>query len=442
MPDHHEPGEGPAREGQAGADVPDGAGERERLGWDTATDWPDRPDVTRADGRTEVHHDAGQSVVHEGGGHVTVTDGDVSVRSSSEGVQISHPGGDITVDSKGRLTGVPDDAVVVKGRRRTWTLETGGPDPIRVSRDADGVVTVSHGDTTVRELKGVTVADAGDGLYTKAYPDGTTQVTQVDAAGGSTTLFDDGSTLHRYPDGAFEIYGDPGLKHGAHDYDGTVDPSAGLSESGLTHNGKLDDQAHVPDAIQNLVDKGVVSIDEKGVVRVNQKVTESFTLPETAESYRQVGLQERGMNDLTQYIREKNMDARADDKSWGKADIARYRREAEQHLTDYFQGEGLPPDKARSLAKDTLAHHEALHGPDRVIGGNPDNLTGFGKDTTPGNTVNSAMGRHWASGDAVREFNRRMNDAFQDIPEDLRGDVRVNTEFQVNNKTANFTGLP
>ncbi|MFC2640497.1 MAG: hypothetical protein ACFN04_02860, partial [Propionibacterium acidifaciens] len=92
--------------------------------------------------------------------------------------------------------------------------------------------------------------------------------------------------------------------------------------------------------------------------------------------------------------------------------------------------------------KDMLSHHEALHGPDRVIGGNPDNFTGFGADTVPGNTANSAMGRHWSKPDVVRNFNNHMSDAVSEIPRELRGDVRVNTEFLVNGKTTNFTGLP
>ena len=259
--------------------------------------------------------------------------------------------------------------------------------------------------------------------------------------GGYTTLFEDGSTLHRYPDGGFEIYGDPRLDRGR-GFDGTVDPSEGLSDSGLTHNGKLDDPANVPPQIQSLVDKGLVSIDDNGVVRVNRKVTESFDLPETAESYRQVGLQERGMNDLTQDIRERNMDARADDKNWGDLDTARYRRGSERNLADSFKQQGVPADQARSQAKDMLSHHEALHGPDRVIGGNPDNFTGFGADTVPGNTANSAMGRHWSDREILNDFNRRMSTAFSGIPNNLRGDVRVNTEFRVNGKTTNFTGLP
>ena len=89
-----------------------------------------------------------------------------------------------------------------------------------------------------------------------------------------------------------------------------------------------------------------------------------------------------------------------------------------------------------------LSYHEALHGPDRVIGGNPDNFTGFGIETVPGNTANSAMGRHWSNPDTVRNYNRRMEDAVSDIPDGLRGDVRVNTEFLVNGKTTDFTGLP
>lgn len=89
-----------------------------------------------------------------------------------------------------------------------------------------------------------------------------------------------------------------------------------------------------------------------------------------------------------------------------------------------------------------LSHHEALHGPDRVIGGNPDNFTGFGADTVPGNTANSAMGRHWSDREILNDFNRRMSTAFSGIPNNLRGDVRVNTEFRVNGKTTNFTGLP
>ena len=441
--------DGARSDGSAGSD--DGArhvadeGERNKAAWDTETDWPDRPDATISDGNVEVRHDGGQTVVKDSDGHVTVADAEASVKASPDGMQVHHVDGDFTVNERGELTSAPEGASVHKGEDGTWSVDTGGSDPVHISRDADGVVTVQHGDTTVRQLDGTTLADASDGLYTKVHADGTTQITQVGSDGSCTTLFEDGTTLHRYPDGGFDIYGDPKLAHDSkRGYDGTVDPSPpeGLSESGLTNNGKLKDPSSVPPEIQSLVDKGVVSIDDKGVVRVNQKVTESFSLPETAESYRQAGLQERGMNDLTQNIREDNMEARSKDKGWGKSDITRYRREAEQHLTDSFEQQGLPKDEAQSRAKKTLFRHEALHGPDRVIGGNPDNFTGFGKDTTPGNTVNSAMGRHWSNRTVVDNFNERITESMVKIPKNLRGDVRVNVDFRVNGKTANFTGLP
>ena len=88
----------------------------------------------------------------------------------------------------------------------------------------------------------------------------------------------------------------------------------------------------------------------------------------------------------------------------------------------------MPADQARSQVKDMLSHHEALHGPDRVIGGNPD-------ETVPGNTANSAMGRHWSDREVVQDFNERMADGFVEIPVDLHGDVRVNVDFGVNGKT-------
>ena len=414
---------------------------RDRPGWDNGTDWPDRPDATISDGAVEVAHDGGQTVSKNSDGHVTVADGEASIKTSPEGLQVHHADGDFTVNERGELTGAPEGTTVHRGEDGSWSIEGGGADPVHISRDADGIVTVQHGDTTVRQLDGTTVADAGDGLYTKVHADGTTQITQLAPDGGYTTLFEDGSALHRYPDGGFEIYGDPRLDSGR-GFDGTVDPSEGLSDSGLTHNGKLDDPANVPPQIQSLVDKGLVSIDDNGVVRVNRKVTESFDLPETAESYRQVGLQERGMNDLTQDIREDNMRERAHDKHWGDSDTARYRRGSERNLADSLEQQGVPADQAKSQVKDMLSHHEALHGPDRVIGGNPDNFTGFGTETVPGNTANSAMGRHWSDYETVENFNRRMEDAVSEIPRELRGDVRVNTEFLVNGKTTNFTGLP
>ncbi|RLP06009.1 polymorphic toxin type 15 domain-containing protein [Propionibacterium australiense] len=414
---------------------------KDRPGWDNKTDWPERPDAKMSDGTVEVTHDGGQTVAKSSDGHVTVADGEASIKTSSEGLQVHHADGDFTVNERGELTDAPEGTTVRRGEDGSWSIESSGPDPVRISRDADGIVTVQHGDTTVRQLDGTIVADAGDGLYTKVHADGTTHVTQLAPDGGYTTLFEDGTFLHRYPDGGFEPYGDPRLG-GGRDFEGTVDPSKGLSDSGLTRNGKLDDPANVPPEIQELVDKGVVSIDDKGVVRSTQKVTEDFTMRETAESYRQAGFQEHGMNDLTQDIREDNMDARADDKNWGDSEKARYRRESERSLAESLEQQGVPADQAKTQAKDMLSHHEALHGPDRVIGGNPDNFTGFGTETVPGNTANSEMGRHWSNHDTVGDFNRRMRDAFQDIPEAYRGDVRVNTEFLVNGKTTNFTGLP
>ena len=178
------------------------------------------------------------------------------------------------------------------------------------------------------------------------------------------------------------------------------------------------------------------------MVWVSREVVEGFDLSGAAESCCQVGLQERGMNDLTQDIREDNMRERAHDKHWGDSDTARYRRDSERNLTESLERQGVPVGQARSQVKDMLSHHEALHGPDRVIGGNPDNFTGFGTETVPGNTANSAMGRHRSDYETVENFNRRMEDAVSGIPRDLRGDVRVNTEFRVNGKTTNFTGLP
>ena len=130
------------------------------------------------------------------------------------------------------------------------------------------------------------------------------------------------------------------------------------------------------------------------------------------------------------------------DENWDNSDIARYRRDSGQRLTDSLERLGLPRDKAQLRAKEILFRHEALHGPDRVIGGNLDNFTGFGEETTPGSTVNSAVGRHWSNRTVVDNFNERITESMVKIPKNLRGDVRVNVDFRVNGKTANFTGLP
>ena len=414
---------------------------KDRPGWDNKTDWPDPPEARMSDGTVEVTHDSGQVVSKSSDGRVTVSDGDTVIHSSQEGLRVRHGDGEFTINERGELTGAPEGTTVRRGEDGSWSIEGGGSDPVRIIRGSDGMVTVQHGDTTVSRLDGTTIADAGDGLYTKVHSDGVTHITQVGPDGCSTTRFEDGSFLHQYPDGGFETYGDPRLG-GGRDFEGTVDPSAGLSDSGLTRNGKLDDPTNVPPEIQELVDKGEVSIDDKGVVRTNQKVTEDFAMRETAESYRQAGLQEHGMNDLTQDTRVDNIRERTMDKNWGDSEKAQYRRESERSLADSLEQQGVPADQARSQAKDMLSHHEALHGPDRVIGGNPDNFTGFGTETVPGNTANSEMGRHWSKDKTVDNFNRRMEDAVSDIPEELRGDVRVNTEFLVNGKTTNFTGLP
>lgn len=440
--DRLDPNESPESSGRKDSQAQSTGPRQQNLpAWDTTTDWPDRPQVTRSGERFELVHDGGQRVTGEGGGRVTISDASTSITGSHEGLQMHHSSGDIVVDSGGRLTNAPEEATVIRDSDGAWSLDTGGSDPLRAHCDTSGMVTVEHGDTTVHHLNGSTVSDAGDGLFTKVNSDGVVHITQVDSVGNSTTLFEDGSTLHHYPDGTPEIFGDPALQGPNREFRGTVDPSEGWSDSGLTHNGKLDDPSQVPEPLQELADKGIVSIDENGVVRTNEKVTEDFKLPETAESYRESSIQSDCMNDLTQDIREKNMQARENDPNWGNKDVRKYKGEANHRLAeDLTANHGMTTQDAQQAAKDMTRGHDVLHGPDRVIGGHPNNFTGY--ESSASTHINRSMGSHWARDKVVNNFNSRMTKSMKGIPRDYYGDVRVNTEFLVNGKTSNFTGLP
>jgi hypothetical protein len=73
-------------------------------------------------------------------------------------------------------------------------------------------------------------------------------------------------------------------------------------------------------------------------------------------------------------------------------------------------------------AKADTHGQDALHGPDQVAGGNPQQFTGMGDAG-----VNRSLGRQWGSGGQAKALNRQMTAALADsgIPFELWGDIRV-----------------
>ncbi|WKB52328.1 DUF6861 domain-containing protein [Eleftheria terrae] len=129
---------------------------------------------------------------------------------------------------------------------------------------------------------------------------------------------------------------------------------------------------------------------------------ESNDLPESMipEFDRQLGGQERGLNDMTvaEYLEGRR--AFEEGESVRDPQIARsarnaYRRALQDDLTDKFRAEGMSPKAAKAkaieVAKEQMSTLAALHNPDMKAGGR-DWITDMGDSD-----VNSRIGAQWAS---------------------------------------------
>lgn len=179
----------------------------------------------------------------------------------------------------------------------------------------------------------------------------------------------------------------------------TVNPDV-PSSSGLTNSGRLIDPSEIPQPLRESVDMSPDRsgnqplVVQDGVIHFRESVDLTFDRSNPAHSLaehqRQVGLQERAIRQLTA---EEWMQNRVQYESSGRVGSeSAYRSEWVNARADSLLGEqpGLTRAEARALAENELAGRAALHGPDQVAGGNPNQFTGFGDAR-----VNSSLGSQW-----------------------------------------------
>lgn len=249
-------------------------------------------------------------------------------------------------------------------------------------------------------------------------------------ADNAASMADDALRLGDNAAPPFEVRGDPRLTHSPF----TGDPAArpNLSDTGLTHNGKLPDPANPPPQIAELVKQNAVTIEPDGTVRLNNKVVENFNVTTMSdEVHRQVGLQESGTRQMTASEILENQAQKQGTSRWGEADTRAY-NEASTQARQAELAQTHPdwtPEQVADQAKADVAGQHPLHAPDRAAGGYPDNFSGYGDGS-----VNSALGAHWSNRSAVDSYATRLREALVDagVPRELWGDVKVNVEFTVN----------
>ncbi|MFB9954145.1 polymorphic toxin type 15 domain-containing protein [Cellulomonas denverensis] len=166
---------------------------------------------------------------------------------------------------------------------------------------------------------------------------------------------------------------------------------------------------------------------EDGVLRLPEPAHIEFSrnLPEHdfAEFQRQVGLQERALNQMSAgewWGNVEDFKGRVDNQ-------AAYRRRQVTLLAHRLREDfGLTAREARAQAKNTLANLEPLHGPDQRPGGNPQQITGMGDAG-----VNRSIGSQWASSGLADALKQKVLESLVNsgVPPQLWGDVRISVEF-------------
>ncbi|MEV7972108.1 polymorphic toxin type 15 domain-containing protein [Cellulomonas sp. NPDC089187] len=213
---------------------------------------------------------------------------------------------------------------------------------------------------------------------------------------------------------------------GEHGNIGTVNPDVD-SPSGLTHSGRLVD-GQIPEQLQPYVDSGKIVVDD-GVLRLAEPARIEFTRnqPEHdfAEFERQVGLQQRALNQMSAHEwadRANSFTERVDNQ-------ASYRRREITLLAGRLREEfGLSASDARAQAKATLADQDPLHGPDQRAGGNPAQFTGMGDAG-----VNRSIGSQWSSSGLAVSMRRQLmlQLSRSGVPAELLGDIRITVKLTV-----------
>lgn len=131
-----------------------------------------------------------------------------------------------------------------------------------------------------------------------------------------------------------------------------------------------------------------------GAYRLNDPIDVEFDPKDydRAEYGRQLADQEAGMNELTVEDFVNNRDQYLEEGRTGNdAQRHAYKAEVEARTKERIRN-GEDPETARKLAEDSLVGQHALHNPDQVAGGNPDNIGGFGDGP-----INQSIGAQWRS---------------------------------------------
>ena len=130
--------------------------------------------------------------------------------------------------------------------------------------------------------------------------------------------------------------------------------------------------------------------------RMEPPVNISFRCPDSCDKKeydRQVKGQENGLNNLTigDFLRNRERyKENGRDTKEGTAAQQRAREEARADKIADFRKESMTREEAEKAADEWLKTQAALHDPDQIAGGNPDNVTGMGDSD-----VNSLIGAQW-----------------------------------------------
>lgn len=177
-----------------------------------------------------------------------------------------------------------------------------------------------------------------------------------------------------------------------------------------------------------------LSEDDNADQKMEPPVCIEFSCPETCdreEYQRQVEGQQKGLNKLTigQYLRNRETyknSGRNTDIGGEAQRRAREEARADKIRELRLNNPGMTQEEAEEQADKYLESQAALHDPDQIAGGNPENVTGVGDAK-----VNSSIGAQWRVKVAMLDQQVQTYIDINNIPEEDYDKIKLNVNLTV-----------
>lgn len=95
------------------------------------------------------------------------------------------------------------------------------------------------------------------------------------------------------------------------------------------------------------------------------------------------------------------------------------RNEAKLEKMDELRGKGLSKDEVEKQANEWMKKQNALHSPDQIAGGNPNNITGMGDAR-----INSSIGAQWKK--KIKDVDEHISNIAKTMTEEEKKNTYLN----------------